>query len=75
MNGTGYPRGLTAEDLSFEERLMACVDIYQALTEKRPYKDGMPHEKAIAIMQDMADKGEIDTTIVKDMAIVMANVS
>ena len=75
LNGKGYPRGLTAEELSFEERLMACVDIYQALTEQRPYKDGMPHEKAIAIMRDMADKGEIDANIVKDMAVVMANVS
>ena len=72
LNGKGYPRGLTAENLSLEERLMACVDIYQALTEQRPYKDGMPHEKAIAIMQDMADKGEIDATIVQDMAVVMA---
>ena len=75
LNGKGYPRGLTAEELSFEERLMTCVDIYQALTEQRPYKDGMPHEKAIAIMQDMADKGEIDATIVQDMAVVMANES
>ena len=75
LNGKGYPRGLTAEDLSFEERLMACVDIYQALTEQRPYKDGMPHEKAIAIMQNMADKGEIDASIVQDMNIVMANIS
>ena len=75
LNGKGYPRGLTAEELSVEERLMACVDIYQALTEKRPYKDGMPHEKAIAIMQDMADKGEIDATIVQDMGIAMASIS
>ena len=75
LNGKGYPRGLTAENLSLEERLMACVDIYQALTEQRPYKDGMPHEKAIAIMQDMADKGEIDATIVRDMAVVMAKES
>ena len=73
LNGKGYPRGLTADELSFEERLMACVDIYQALTEQRPYKDGMPHEKAIAIMQDMVDKGEIDATIVQDMAVVMAD--
>ena len=73
LNGTGYPRGLTAKDLGFEERLMACVDIYQALTEKRPYKNGMPHEKAIAIMKDMADKGEIDETIVQDMDIVFGS--
>ena len=75
LNGKGYPRGLTAEDLSLEERLMSCVDIYQALTEKRPYKDGVPHEKAIAIMQDMADKGEIDAAIVQDIAVVMADAS
>ena len=75
LNGKGYPRGLTAEELSFEERLMACIDIYQALTEQRPYKDGMPHEKAIAIMQAMADQGEIDAAIVKDMDTVMANAS
>ena len=73
LNGKGYPRGLTAENLSLEERLMACVDIYQALTEQRPYKDGFSHKKAIAIMQDMADKGEIDAAIVQDMAIVMAD--
>ena len=73
LNGKGYPRGLTADELSFEERLMACVDIYQALTEQRPYKDGFPHEKAIAIMQDMVDKGDIDATIVHDMDVVMAD--
>ena len=54
LNGNGYPQGLTAEEISFEERVMACIDIYQALTEKRPYKDGMSHEQSISIMQDMS---------------------
>ena len=43
---------------------MACVDIYQALTESRPYKKGMPHEKASAILHDMADRGWLDREIV-----------
>ena len=72
LNGKGYPRGLTADELGLEERLLACVDIYQALTEKRPYKDGMSHEKTIAIMTDMADKGDIDKDIVHDMDVAMA---
>ena len=72
LNGKGYPRGLTADELGLEERLLACVDIYQALTEKRPYKDGMSHEKTISIMNDMADKGDIDKDIVHDMDVVMA---
>lgn len=72
LNGTGYSRGLSADDLSFEDRLMACIDIYQALTEKRPYKDGMSHEQTIAIMQDMVRKGEIDGSIVCDIDVVMS---
>ena len=72
LNGKGYPRGLTADELSFEEQLMACIDIYQALTEKRPYKDGMSHEKTISIMKDMADKGELNSDIVYDISVVMA---
>ena len=71
LNGTGYPQGLKAEDLSFEERIMACIDIYQALTEKRPYKDGMPHEQSVSILLDMAHKGELDEDIVHDIDIVM----
>ena len=73
LNGTGYPQGLAADELSFEERIMACIDIYQALTEKRPYKDGMSHEKSISIMLDMVHKGELDGSIVQDMDSVMSN--
>ena len=46
---------------------MACVDIYQALTESRPYKQGMSHEKACGILKDMADKGWIDAEIVSQV--------
>ena len=74
LNGKGYPQGLTADELSFEDQLMACIDIYQALTEKRPYKDGMPHEKSISIMTDMANNGELNEKIVHDIDIVMADV-
>ena len=59
--------------LSFEEQLMTCIDIYQALTEKRPYKDGMPHERSISIMLDMADKGELNEKIVRDIDSVYAD--
>ena len=49
-----------------QECIMACVDIYQALTESRPCKRGMPHEKAIGILRDMAGKGWIDSRIVEE---------
>ena len=72
LNGSGYPQGLSSEQLSFEDQLMACIDIYQALRERRPYKDGMPHETAISIMQGMANRGELNQSIIHDIDIVMA---
>ena len=67
LDGTGYPFGKTADELNRQERIMACIDIYQALTESRPYKQGMPHEKACEILRDMANKGWLDDTIVKQV--------
>ena len=43
LDGSGYPFGKMADELTTLQRIMACADIYQALTEKRPYKDGMNH--------------------------------
>ena len=63
LDGTGYPFGKTAAELNTQERIMACVDIYQALTESRPYKQGMPHEKAYGILNDMVEKGWLDGEI------------
>ncbi len=67
LDGTGYPRGLKAEEQTFEDRLMACIDIYQALTETRPYKEGLPHSRAIGMMRDMAAQGKIDAGITEDL--------
>lgn len=67
LDGTGYPFGKTAAELNTQERIMACVDIYQALTESRPYKEGMSHEKAYRILRDMAEKGWIDSDIVGEI--------
>ncbi len=63
LDGSGYPFGKSADELNTQERMMACVDIYQALTESRPYKKGMAHEKACQILQDMAGKGWLDPDI------------
>lgn len=67
LDGSGYPFGKTASELGKKERLMTCLDIYQALVEKRPYKDGMPHAKAMGILREMADKGQLDEQITTDI--------
>jgi len=74
LNGEGYPFGIRGEDLSQEERLMTCCDIYQALAEERPYKPAFPHEKVISIMREMVVKGEIDNKIVNDMDVIFRDI-
>jgi len=67
LNGKGYPFGKTAQELNFNDRLMGCIDVYQALTESRPYREGMTHSAALAVMRDMAGGGFIDAGIVEDI--------
>ena len=50
-NGSGYPEGLKGEDIPLSGRLMAVADVYDALISKRVYKDPLPHEKAVKIIQ------------------------
>ncbi len=59
LTGTGYPRGLNAEELSEESRIMGVCDIYQALTENRPYRSGMNNEAAFKILEEMAKNGYV----------------
>ena len=70
LDGSGYPEGITAEELSLEDRLMTCSDIYQALTEQRPYKASYSHERAMEIMREMARDGKIDPDITEVMDIL-----
>ena len=72
MNGKGYSRGVGAEALDFNSRLMACIDIYQAVSEERPYHPRRSHGETMPILYDMAGKGTIDLSIVKDIDEVMA---
>jgi putative two-component system response regulator len=49
-DGKGYPRQLQGADIPLAARLMSVADVYDALISKRVYKEGMPHEKATAII-------------------------
>lgn len=65
LNGKGYPKKLTGDDLPLESRILAVADICDALlATDRPYKKPMPKEKAFFILEDMANCGNIDGKIV-----------
>jgi len=53
-DGRGYPDGLKGKDIPRSAALLSIVDSYDAMTSRRPYRDGMPPEKACAILQEGA---------------------
>lgn len=53
-DGSGYPRGLKGEQIPLSGRMMAIVDMYDALTSRRVYKEALSHEAAIKVMSDEA---------------------
>ena len=73
LTGTGYPFKKKADELDFNSRLMACIDIYQAVSEERPYHPARNHNDTMNILYKMADAGELDETIVKDINIALAS--
>ena len=61
MDGKGYPKGLTREQMSVQARMMGIADIFEALTARdRPYKHGMKLSQAMGIMGNFRKNGHID---------------
>jgi putative two-component system response regulator len=50
-DGSGYPEGLAGDAIPISARLMALADVYDALISRRVYKEGMPHEQAVGIIE------------------------
>ena len=66
LNGSGYPRHLTAEALPLEARILTVVDTFDALTcTDRPYKKPIPRPRAFAILHDMAAEGKVEERLVQ----------
>jgi HD-GYP domain-containing protein (c-di-GMP phosphodiesterase class II) len=61
MDGKGYPKGLTGEQMSIQARIMGIADIFEALTAKdRPYKKGKTLSESLQILGQMSQTGHID---------------
>jgi HD-GYP domain-containing protein (c-di-GMP phosphodiesterase class II) len=72
LDGSGYPFGKKAPELDFNSRLLACLDLYQAISEERPYHPCRNHADTMRILHEMADTGKIDADIIKDMDAALA---
>jgi HD-GYP domain-containing protein (c-di-GMP phosphodiesterase class II) len=65
LDGSGYPLGLTASDITIQARILGIADVYDALTASdRPYRGAMPVQEALQHLIKEAEAGKLDRDLV-----------
>jgi putative two-component system response regulator len=72
LDGSGYPDGLKEDAIPLLVRITSVVDVYDALATKRSYKESLPREKCLAILQEEVGKGWWDSEVVAALGEVLA---
>ncbi len=75
FDGSGYPDGLAGEDIPVEARIAAVADVFDALTSKRVYKEAMPTDQALAILNRERDRhfdGRLVTVFMDHLDTILA---
>ncbi len=67
LDGNGYPFHLRGDALSLGSRVMCVADVFTALTENRPYREGLNREKTLSILHNMVANEWLDGNIVKTL--------
>jgi len=67
LDGKGYPEGLGKEQLSLQDQMIAICDIYQSLTEERPYRKPLAQSRVFEIIEELVRKGKICPEIFLDL--------
>jgi putative two-component system response regulator len=72
MDGSGYPDGLRGDAIPLAARILQIVDIYDALTTDRPYREAFSTSQALATLYNEAERGWLDSELVRVFAPVAA---
>ena len=64
LDGSGYPYHRKNDEISFESRIVAAADVFQALAQNRPYRGALAKPDILHIMQEEVRNGKLDPTIV-----------
>lgn len=65
LDGSGYPHGISGEDILIQSRILAIADIYDAVTQERHYKPATPRSRALEILAAEAAEGKLDRDLVR----------
>lgn len=72
LDGSGYPDGLWGEEIPLLARILQVIDVYDALTTKRPYKAAHSSEEALQVMAHEVKKGWWDPRIFREFCDLLA---
>ena len=67
LDAKGYPYQLEASQIPIEARIIAVADIFQALVQNRPYREGLSMDSAFKIVNEMTNEGKLDSNIVQKL--------
>jgi putative two-component system response regulator len=67
LDGSGYPDGLKGEEIPLSARILQTVDIYDALTTTRPYREALSPENTFAILREEVKRGWRDGSLVDEL--------
>lgn len=70
VDGKGYPMGIAGDEIPYGARIMAVADTFDALTSDRPYRDGMPLEKALGIILEIRGT-QLETEMVDEFVAML----
>ncbi|MCG8531656.1 MAG: HD domain-containing protein [Desulfovibrionales bacterium] len=65
LDGSGYPRGLKEDQLSLGSRILQVADVFTAITEDRPYRQGMGFDQATKVLRKLGDNNKLDPMVVE----------
>lgn len=67
LDGSGYPLGLTAEDMPLKARILQVADVFVALTENRPYRTGIGCDSVLGFLWDLVSDFKVDGYVVETL--------
>lgn len=70
LDGSGYPAGLSGNEISLTVRILTVVDIYDALGTERPYKAALSRERSLEILREEAERGWWDRKVIETLALI-----
>ena len=65
IDGSGYPNGLRGDDVPLLAQIVGIVDVYDALTSRRPYRDALSHDEAVTFMHEETHAGRFNPQYVQ----------